>query len=135
MTINVDAQRFAAFLRTLKTRRGRSYEALAKRSRVSSSALHRYCSGASVPADFDPLRHFAMECGASQGELRELHRLWTLADAVRRHHPASEAPGAPAPQASQRRTLVAVTALAAVAGAAAWQAAWQASVRATRRHR
>jgi transcriptional regulator with XRE-family HTH domain len=132
MSSNAEAQRLAAFLRSLKNRRDRSYEALAKRSGVSSSALHRYCSGTSVPADFAPVRHFAMECGATQVEMRELHRLWTLADAVRRHHPVSTAIApAAAPGTPQRRALVAVTALAAVAGAAAWQA----SVMATRRRR
>lgn len=119
MSHSVETARLAAFLRTLKSRMDRSYEALAKRTGVSSSALHRYCAGTSVPADYGVVRHFAVECGATQQELRELHRLWTLADSVRRGHPAQGA--AVTPSTPGRMTLFAVAALAAMAGAAAWR--------------
>jgi transcriptional regulator with XRE-family HTH domain len=81
---SAEAQQLAAFLRMFKHRMDRSYEALAKRSGVSSSTLHRYCTGASVPADYGAVQRFARECGATPPELRELHRRWALADAARK---------------------------------------------------
>jgi hypothetical protein len=94
-----DAQVFAAYLRLLKNRTSLSYEALAQRSRVSGSSLQRYCAGILVPSDYGPIYHFGRACGATQEELRELHRLWALADASRRgqSRPAAE-PGAADPQ-------------------------------------
>jgi Putative peptidoglycan binding domain/Helix-turn-helix domain/Transglycosylase SLT domain len=94
-----DAQVFAAYLRLLKNRTSLSYEALAQRSRVSGSSLQRYCAGIMVPSDYGPIYHFGRACGATQDELRELHRLWALADASRRgpSQPAPE-PGAAEPQ-------------------------------------
>jgi hypothetical protein len=71
----------------LKTRTDRSYEALAKRTGISSSSLHRYCAGTKIPPDYGPVQRFARECGATQAELHELHRLWVLADAARREQP------------------------------------------------
>src|SRR5581483_11567406 len=66
-------------LRGLKERSGRTYDALARRTAVSSSTLHRYCSGSSVPARFAVVEEFARQCGASRAELMELHRWWALA--------------------------------------------------------
>ncbi|WP_432253453.1 helix-turn-helix domain-containing protein [Streptomyces sp. HNM1019] len=77
-------EQFAELLRELKERTNRSYAALAARSGVSASALHRYCSGASVPGDYDVLARFGKVCGASGEELLELHRRWVLADAERK---------------------------------------------------
>ncbi|MEY9843352.1 plasmid maintenance system antidote protein VapI [Streptacidiphilus sp. BW17] len=79
---------FAAQLRELKDRSGRSYGMLAKRLHVSTSTLHRYCNGAAVPGDYAPVERFARVCGATPEELVELHRRWLLADAERRHEPA-----------------------------------------------
>lgn len=79
-----EVQEFAAHLRILKDHAGRTYEALAKRTGVSSSALHRYCNGKSVPLEFAPLERLARACGASREELRELQQRWFLADAVRK---------------------------------------------------
>jgi hypothetical protein len=79
-------------MRMLKNRTDRSYEALAKRTGISSSSLHRYCAGTKLPPDFGAVQRFAMECGASQQELRELHRLWVLADAARREQPERDWP-------------------------------------------
>jgi transcriptional regulator with XRE-family HTH domain len=96
---NDDAQVFAAYLRLLKNRTSLSYEALAQRSGVSGSSLQRYCTGIMVPSDYGPIYHFGRACGAAQDELRELHRLWALADASRRDQsrPAPE-PSAAVPQ-------------------------------------
>ncbi|MET7937576.1 helix-turn-helix transcriptional regulator [Streptomyces sp. NPDC005322] len=45
-----DVHEFAELLRELERRTGRSRAALAARSGVSGSALHRYCSGRAFPA-------------------------------------------------------------------------------------
>jgi hypothetical protein len=75
--------RFAAYLRMLKDRSGRGFDKLGKQAGVSGSSLHRYCSGASVPADYRVVHAFAKVCGADVEELRELHQLWALADVSR----------------------------------------------------
>ncbi|GAA1228739.1 helix-turn-helix domain-containing protein [Streptomyces rhizosphaericus] len=82
--VNGDMEEFAELLRELKGRTNRSYAALAARSGVSASALHRYCSGASVPGDYEVLARFGKACGAGGEELLELHRRWVLADAERK---------------------------------------------------
>jgi hypothetical protein len=119
---HVEAQQFAVFLTMFKNRTDRSYEALAKRTGVSSSALHRYCAGVSVPTDYGLVRHFAMECGATQTELRELHRRWILADAGRRGQFTVAAPSVEGSRrrTPQRMTLLAVVALAVTVGVAVW---------------
>jgi hypothetical protein len=83
-----DDDGLAEQLRELKRRSGRSYEALARRLGVSSSALHRYVSGEGTPSRFTVLERFAVECGASRAELTELQRRWT------RHVMRSEADAA-----------------------------------------
>ncbi|MEH0417985.1 helix-turn-helix domain-containing protein [Streptomyces sp. B21-083] len=78
-----DAERFASQLRMLRERAGDSYEALAQKTGISRSSLHRYCAGSSVPQDYGAAHRIAMACGATPAELRELHRLWALADVER----------------------------------------------------
>ncbi|GAA2270660.1 hypothetical protein GCM10010234_01230 [Streptomyces hawaiiensis] len=78
-----ETERFAALLRSLKSRSGLSYEALARKSGLSGSTLHRYCRGTSVPQDYGCVHRLATVCGATPDELRTLHRLWALADAAR----------------------------------------------------
>ncbi|MEO3807476.1 helix-turn-helix transcriptional regulator [Sphaerisporangium sp. B11E5] len=78
-----ETERFAARMRSLKNRADVSFEELAKRTGVSSSSLHRYCSGAKVPSGYGVVHAFGRACGASGDELRELHRLWAVADAGR----------------------------------------------------
>lgn len=104
----IEVERLAALLRTFKNRTERSYESLAKRTGVSSSSLHRYCSGTKIPTDYGSIQRFAKECGATQEELRELHRLWVLADAVRRGQPEPDAgppPAEPPPEEPHRSRL------------------------------
>jgi transcriptional regulator with XRE-family HTH domain len=72
------AEDLAAYLRELKGRTGRSYDALARRLGISSSALHRYCSGDGTPPRFAVLEQFAVECGATRAEVVELHRRWAV---------------------------------------------------------
>ncbi|WP_103528631.1 MULTISPECIES: helix-turn-helix transcriptional regulator [unclassified Streptomyces] len=74
---------FARTVRGLKERSGLSYGALAKRLHMSTSTLHRYCSGAAVPVDYTPVDRLARACGATTAELFELHRAWILADSAR----------------------------------------------------
>ncbi|MFJ1811422.1 MULTISPECIES: helix-turn-helix domain-containing protein [unclassified Streptomyces] len=81
----------------LKDRSGRGYDRLGKEAGVSSSSLHRYCSGLSVPTDYRVVHAFAKVCGASAEELRELHRLWALAD-TDRDVPAVSAKENPTPE-------------------------------------
>ncbi|WP_329619853.1 helix-turn-helix domain-containing protein [Streptomyces sp. NBC_01255] len=74
---------FARLLRELKDRSGLSYGTLAKRLHMSTSTLHRYCSGDVVPIEYAPVERLARLCKASPEELVELHRHWVLADANR----------------------------------------------------
>jgi transcriptional regulator with XRE-family HTH domain len=125
-----EGERFAAQIRALKDRAGISFEELARRTGISSSSLHRYCSGTKIPTGYGVIHTFAKACGASNEELRETHRLWALADAERssstvsdekptsvidnEHATVSSAPPAdpPAPRQDPRRrtlTFAAVT--------------------------
>ncbi len=97
----------------LKDRSGRGYDRLGKEAGVSGSSLHRYCSGLSVPTDYRVVHAFAKVCGASAEELRELHRLWALADTERdvpaatvkeSPEPAAETKAEPAPGPATRPT-------------------------------
>ncbi|MGW4629975.1 helix-turn-helix domain-containing protein [Streptomyces rubiginosohelvolus] len=93
-----EAVEFAALLKDLKDRSGRSYGVLAGKLHVSTSTLHRYCNGDAVPNEFAPVERFARVCGASGDELVEVHRRWIVADAARRRPPAAAAGvGAAAP--------------------------------------
>ncbi|WP_032766628.1 helix-turn-helix domain-containing protein [Streptomyces sp. CNS654] len=90
-----EAVEFAALLKDLKDRSGRSYGVLAGKLHVSTSTLHRYCNGDAVPNEFAPVERFARVCGASGDELVEVHRRWIVADAARRR-PSTGAASAPA---------------------------------------
>ncbi|MFD0426617.1 helix-turn-helix domain-containing protein [Streptomyces parvus] len=90
-----EAVEFAALLKDLKDRSGRSYGVLAGKLHVSTSTLHRYCNGDAVPNEFAPVERFARVCGASGDELVEVHRRWIVADAARRR-PSTGAATAPA---------------------------------------
>jgi hypothetical protein len=86
---------FAALLAELKARTGRSYDSLARRVRMNTSTLHRYCAGEAVPQDFAPVERLAAFCGATEQERLELHRSWLRALAARQRPRTSSAPGAP----------------------------------------
>ncbi|WP_226962039.1 MULTISPECIES: helix-turn-helix domain-containing protein [Streptomyces] len=86
---NRPAEELAARLGALKERSGLSFGALAKRLHTSTSTLHRYCSGAVVPAEYAPVERLASACGARPDELLALHRLWLSADDAR-SRPAAE---------------------------------------------
>lgn len=84
MAVSREAEEFAASLRALKGRTGRSYGALARRLNISASTLHRYCSGEAVPVEYAAIERLARLCEATREEQVELHRLWILASAARR---------------------------------------------------
>ncbi|MER6775044.1 helix-turn-helix domain-containing protein [Streptomyces bacillaris] len=88
-----EAEHFAALLKELKGRSGRSYGVLAGRLHVSTSTLHRYCNGDAVPNEYAPVERFARLCGASGDELVEVHRRWIVADAARRRPPGAAVGG------------------------------------------
>ncbi|MFJ7046728.1 helix-turn-helix domain-containing protein [Streptomyces sp. NPDC101112] len=114
MEAAVEIADFAALLRELKERSGLSYESLAKRARMSTSTLHRYCKGEGVPADDAAVARFARVCKATPEELKELHRRWALADAAWERHRRAVASGGgagapmsgsvPEPRSAQART-------------------------------
>ena len=83
MPAHPESEQLVAMLRALKNRSGLSYEALAKRTDIAGSILHRYCKGSSVPQDDGSVHRIGTVCGASPEELRSLHRLWALADTAR----------------------------------------------------
>ncbi|WP_052442421.1 helix-turn-helix domain-containing protein [Streptacidiphilus neutrinimicus] len=93
-----EAEEFAALLRTLKERSGKSYGQLASRLRVSNSTLHRYCHGTTVPPSFAPAERLARLCGATPAELVDLHRRWLIADAARDQRVPSPVPARPRPE-------------------------------------
>ena len=121
MSQSVESQRFAALMRTFKNRTDRSYEALANRIGISSSSLHRYCSGTKIPADYGAVQRFAKECGATPPELRDLHRLWALADANRNTQPAVRQEFTAIPVAPVQRVSPLVVAGAAMLAVVAWR--------------
>ncbi|QCD60552.1 peptidoglycan-binding protein [Streptomyces hawaiiensis] len=98
---------FAEALLALKERTPHSYETLATRLDISRSALHRYCSGRAVPADFDVVRRLARQAGADRDEVTELHRLWVLASEPRTPSPVPEpaAAGVPTPTPVEDRPV------------------------------
>ncbi|MHA6759544.1 helix-turn-helix domain-containing protein [Streptacidiphilus sp. PAMC 29251] len=93
-----DGTDLAALLRELKDRSGLSYGVLARRLHVSTSTLHRYCNGDAVPVEFAPVERLGRACGATSGEMVELHRRWIVAEDARRHRaaPAAAPSGMPA---------------------------------------
>ncbi|SDN65685.1 ATP-binding protein [Allokutzneria albata] len=81
---------FAAVLRGLKERSGRSFAALAHRTGTSRSTLHRYCAGSVLPPDYRLVSQLAAACGANRRELARLRRLWEFAEAAVTEQPRSD---------------------------------------------
>jgi transcriptional regulator with XRE-family HTH domain len=71
----------AELLEELKRRSGRSYAALAHRTGLSRSTLHRYCQGTTVPGTFGAVERVARVSGADPAELDRLYRAWWRATA------------------------------------------------------
>ncbi|WP_419997990.1 helix-turn-helix domain-containing protein [Streptomyces boninensis] len=75
------AAELAELLEELRLRSGRSYAALAHRTGLSRSTLHRYCQGTTVPPTFGVIEQVARVSGASPAELDRLYRAWCRATA------------------------------------------------------
>ncbi|WP_329500745.1 helix-turn-helix transcriptional regulator [Kitasatospora herbaricolor] len=108
MSSQDEVEEFAAQLRHLKARTGRSYAQLARRLDMNASTLHRYCAGEVVPLGFASVERFAAICGAGPAERIELHRRWVLAVAARQRartaaESAPEAAGAHPVGSEQQR--------------------------------
>jgi hypothetical protein len=73
------ARGLADLLEQLKHRSGRSYESIGRRINASKSAVHRYCTGASLPQEFGTIERIGRCCGATAEEMHELHRAWLAA--------------------------------------------------------
>lgn len=102
------AHELAMQLSVLKQRSGLSYADLGRRVHSSSSAVHRYCTGDSVPANYQIVSDIARECAATDAELNDLLRAWRVATGTER--PAPPRPLKP----SWRRWPVGLAALSAV---------------------
>jgi hypothetical protein len=89
------ARQFATRLHTMKLSSNRSYEALARRIGASSSALHRYCRGVTIPSDYAVIDRFAKACGATEKETTDLFRSWVLATASPERATTEPAPDHP----------------------------------------
>ncbi|MGW3323225.1 helix-turn-helix domain-containing protein [Streptomyces virginiae] len=98
---------FAGLLRQLKERSGLSYGTLAGRLHMSTSTLHRYCSGEVVPADYAPVERLARLCKATSEELLALHRGWVEAD-TNRPRRGADTSGAAATEAEADKALAEV---------------------------
>jgi len=68
-------------LERLKADSGRSYESIGRKTNLSKSTVHRYCTGAAVPREFGVLERIALACGAGRDDVVRLHRLWLRATA------------------------------------------------------
>ncbi|WP_343243674.1 helix-turn-helix domain-containing protein [Streptomyces sp. SID13726] len=99
----------------LKRRSGLSYEELGRRVFTSSSTLHRYCNGNSVPGDYGVVLRIAKECGAGPDELNELLRYWESATGRRDEEHASGPTGVGARPVAVTPTAVTPTALKSTA--------------------
>lgn len=86
------AAAFAELLSRMKQQGDRSFEELARKSYVSSSTLHRYCAGISLPPEVAIVTRIATACGASRPELHQAIQAWLLADAERRQSRAGTVP-------------------------------------------
>jgi hypothetical protein len=66
-------------LTRLKERSGQSYESIGRRAFASKSAVHRYCTGLSVPRDFGVIERIGFACRATRDEVSQLRTLWLYA--------------------------------------------------------
>ncbi len=94
----------AELLSELKLRSGRSYEALAHRTGMSRSTVHRYCRGEIVPDSFGAIERIAKACGADRADLAELYRHWAQANAYPKPPPTPTGTGTEGPARSPSPT-------------------------------
>ncbi|MCB5183139.1 helix-turn-helix domain-containing protein, partial [Streptomyces sp. SMC 277] len=103
-------------MRALKDRSALSYGQLARTLHLSTSSVHRYCSGEAVPTEFATVDRFARACGARPDEAVELHRAWLLADARRRATERAPGPRGPAATADTGEGSASAVAVTGVGG-------------------
>lgn len=103
-------QLLADLLNELKQRSGYSYEQVGRKAHLSSSSVHRYCSGRSIPPSFGILEQLALACGADREETARLYRLWEQADSARQQTESSR------PRRRRIRWLPILLALTALVG-------------------
>jgi hypothetical protein len=82
-------------LEEIKTRSGLSYESVGHRIHASKSAVHRYCTGVSLPQEFGVIERIGTACGASQAEMVRLHHLWARVVMAADSTPATGEPDQP----------------------------------------
>ncbi|WP_229904726.1 helix-turn-helix domain-containing protein [Lentzea cavernae] len=108
MTISPRAKEFGDQLERFKLASGRSYESIGKKAHLSKSAVHRYCTGATVPREFAVVERIALTCGANRTEMAQLHHLWLRAaaesDTPEGKIQPAEPPPSPAPPSTVRST-------------------------------
>ncbi|MFC7305645.1 helix-turn-helix domain-containing protein [Streptomyces monticola] len=97
-----DNRQLAEQLQELKERSGRSYTAIASRTGLSRSSVHRYCQGLTVPGSFGTVERIARVCGAGQEELNGLYPAWVRAAAQAEAVDAGAAQGEDADAAEVR---------------------------------
>ncbi|WP_246192488.1 helix-turn-helix domain-containing protein [Kitasatospora atroaurantiaca] len=109
----------------MKKRQGVSYEWLSRKTNLSRSSVHRYCSGSGLPRDFGTAETIARACGADRAEIDRLYRLWSRAgepgDRVESTTLSAVEPRA-APAAPERRHIPALP--GPRTRTAAWVVAW-----------
>ncbi|XVV00649.1 helix-turn-helix domain-containing protein [Actinosynnema sp. CA-248983] len=66
MVVRSRARELGDRLEQLKLASGRGYESIGRKVHLSKSAVHRYCTGASVPQEFAVVERIARACGASR---------------------------------------------------------------------
>ncbi|WP_158255804.1 helix-turn-helix transcriptional regulator [Amycolatopsis sp. BJA-103] len=80
MDVSSTRSELARLLAALKECSGLSYSDLGRKSHISSSTLHRYCSGVTVPPDYRTIAAIATACGATDQDLADLLRHWQVAN-------------------------------------------------------
>ncbi|WET81691.1 helix-turn-helix transcriptional regulator [Amycolatopsis sp. QT-25] len=80
MDVSSTRGELAHLLVALKERSGLSYSDLGRKSHISSSTLHRYCSGVTVPPDYRTIAAIATACEATDQDLADLLRRWHVAN-------------------------------------------------------
>lgn len=76
MALSSTGDGLAELLSALKARSGMSYSTLARKTYTSSSTLHRYCTGKTVPPNYRAVVEIATACGAADEDFVELLRCW-----------------------------------------------------------
>ncbi|MGW5705733.1 helix-turn-helix domain-containing protein [Amycolatopsis japonica] len=115
MDVSSARSELARLLAALKERRGLSYSELGRESHISSSTLHRYCSGVTVPPDYRTIAAIATACEATDQDLTDLLRHWQVANGkITAETPVSSAETPDLSSGSRRRRPRSLAAAAAI---------------------